>query len=194
MAIHHRSPAKSSKKISHEQFHKDDSGISLGDDKADIWRKTREACLSAIIKVFENVKTPEHATQNELVPSEAAKKYENLLYKKHKNTLNEYKVRFRKDLVALKSSKTNFAESVLSGALTIEEFVDFDDKNLLSKKQRESDSASLEEELKSKMGKKFPTNIRQIKNQNMAVTEQWWISESASKIDPDFDSDYNDAD
>lgn len=189
MAIQHYSPTKSSKKVSSVHSQKDKSGIFIGDDKGDVWRKTREACTAAIKKAFENITPPllKHGGENNIEPSTAAVKYDAILFQKHGGSLDDYKIRFRKDLVALKSSKTNFAKEILTGSLSIKEFVEFDDKDLLSKKQKEKDVKALQGELKSKMGKQFPTNIRDIKNQNNAVTEQWWIPESASKIDPEFE-------
>ncbi|GAV30389.1 hypothetical protein PMKS-003900 [Pichia membranifaciens] len=117
----------------------------------------------------------------------AATKYEQCLFKKNSHSLNAYKLRFRKDLTALKSSKTEFALDILAGELDIDDFVSFDEKDLISKKQQAKDSELLDSELKNKMGKQFPTNINQIKNQNVFVGEKWGISESAAKIDPDFD-------
>lgn len=194
MAISHNSPVKKIQKsiISRSQSSvsaTDRGGIAIGDDPDDVWNKTRAACVKAVMKTLETEKNRHKDVEWRESPQSAASKYEQCLFKKNSYSLNAYKLRFRKDLTALKNSKTEFALDILAGELDIDDFVSFDEKDLISKKQQAKDSKLLDEELKNKMGKQFPTNINQIKNQNVFIGEKWGISESAAKIDPDFDED-----
>lgn len=164
-----------------------DSGIGIGDDPNDIWKKTRTACISAVFKTLQTFVSKTDEAELTKTPTEISKSYEKCLHNKHNDSLNAYKLRFRKDLTALKNFKTLFAHDLLAGKLNVQEFCDLDEKDLISRRQKEDDCKLLEEELKNKMGKQFPTNINQIKNQNVFVGEKWGISESAAKIDPEFD-------
>ena len=192
MAISHTSPVKKTQKSvtsrSQSPVHATyGGGIAIGDDPDDVWHKTRAACVKAVLKTLETEKKRHKNFECRESPQSAATKYEEYLFKKNSYSLNAYKLRFRKDLTALKNSKTEFALDILAGELDIDDFVSFDEKDLISKKQQAKDLELLDEELKNKMGKQFPTNINQIKNQNVFVGEKWGISESAAKIDPDFD-------
>lgn len=164
-----------------------DPGIARGDDPDDIWNKIRTSCKLAVSKTFhtfisknEDIKLVEPIDQ-------LSKKYEQALYKKNSYSLNAYKLRFRKDITALKNSKATFTLEILTGVLNINDFVNFDELDLVSRNQKRKNIKYLDEELKNKMGKQFPTNINQIKNQNVFVGEKWGISESAAKIDPEFE-------
>lgn len=186
MAAINKSPTKRSKDVNTQS----NQGIAFGDDPNDIWKATRAACLSAILKTFSQFaskNTPRNEEPNQ--PDQVAKRYEETLYSKNKHSLNAYKLRFRKDLTALKNAKTCFAVDILSGDLTIDEFVNLDDKDLLSRKQKLKDSELLNTELKNSMGKQFPKSINQIKNQNLTIPDQWWASDSSAKIDPYFDTE-----
>lgn len=191
MAILHPSPTKKTPKNvanrSQSPATTDKNGIAIGDDPDDVWHNTRTACVKAVTKTFEAKEKTKDGKDYVETPQSAATKYEQCLFKKNSHSLNAYKLRFRKDITALKNSKTDFAVDILTGDLDINDFVSFDEKDLVSKNQKDKDSKLLDEELKNKMGKQFPTNINQIKNQNVFVGEKWGISESAAKIDPDFD-------
>lgn len=170
-----------------------DQGIAVGDDPDDVWSTTRKACINAVLKTFQSIKSKNkdsHSLQEyKLSPQSAAATYEKALYKKNSHSLNAYKRRFRKDLTALKNAKTDFAVNILAGELDIADFVNLNENELISKIQKEKNSKLLSDELKNSMGKQFPTNINQIKNQNVFVGEKWGISESAAKIDPEFDQE-----
>lgn len=184
MGKEHTSFTKVSKQVLPK---KRDDGISIGDDPNDIWNKTRNACMAAILKALKTCIDKNENTKFMNSASEIAKTYETELYKKYRGSLNEYKLRFRKDLTAIRNLKTMFALNLLSGELSVLEFVSLDEKDLISFKQKEQNSKLLGAELKNSLGKQFPTSINEIKNQNTVVAEKWGISESAAKIDPEFD-------
>lgn len=116
-----------------------------------------------------------------------AKSYEEMLHKKYNDSLSGYKLRFRKDLVALKNSKTGFTHDLLFGVMKVEDFIKLEERDLVPQIQKEQDKKLLEDELKMKIGKNLPSDINQIKNNKVFVGEKWGVSESAAKIDPDFD-------
>lgn len=180
------SSSKKSKNVSNAPR---DTGILFGDDPHDIWKTTRNACLKVIVKALETAEMKNNTLKSTNNPIILANKYENILYKRNIVSLNSYKSRFRKDYVALLNQKTSFADDLLSGKLSIEEFTQLDENDLISRKQRERNTKLLDLELKSKLGKKFPKTINEIENQNVLVIENWGISESAAKIDPQFDSE-----
>ena len=195
MGLCSKSPTKAPKTTNNSTT-KSNNGISFGDDPSDVWKATRAACTIAVMKVFQSFSNKE-TLKKEIIetktiekqeePSDFARKYELMLYKKHSNSLTNYKLRFRKDLTALKSSKTEFGKDIFFGNLTMEEFVEFDDKELLSVKQKLKDKELLNAELKNSLGQQFPTNINQIKNQNLTLPDQWWASGSSAKLDTNFD-------
>lgn len=166
---------------------KHDNGIPIGDDPSDIWNKTRTACVSAVSRALKSCadKTPDVTFV--ATPSEIAKEYEQELHKKYSGSLNEYKLRFRKDLTAIRNIKTLFAIKLLAGEMKVSSFTSLNEEELISFKQKEENSKLLDGELKNALGKQFPTSINEIKNQNTVVAEKWGISESAAKIDPDFE-------
>lgn len=175
-----------------------DKGICIGDDPDDVWNSTRNACIKAILKTFKTAiaksnqdkdNDKSEKTNFKLTAELASTRYENSLYKKYSYSLNAYKLRFRKDLTALKNIHTGFAINILKGDLDLNDFVKLDESELISKTQKEKNCKLLDDELKNKLGHQFPTNINQIKNQNVFVSEKWGISESAAKIDHDFDFD-----
>lgn len=166
-----------------------DSSISTGDDPDDIWKKTRAACIKAIIRSFDLYISKHSDAEVTITSSELSKLYEKYLYKKYQHSLNSYKLRFRKDLTALRNTKNSFTKDLLKGELSMQNFVNFVETDLISSKQKEANNKFLDDELKNKMGKTFPKNINQIQNQNMSVGENWGIPESAAKIDPEFDLD-----
>ncbi|KAG7757768.1 hypothetical protein KL911_000744 [Ogataea haglerorum] len=121
-------------------------------------------------------------------PGQLASEYECLLFESRKHNLDNYKERFRKDLIALKNQSTEFAQDLLGGNLSMKEFCSLKDSELLSKRQKSEDKQLLEKELKSKITTNLPDTINQIKSQANTVTEKWGISESAAKIDPEFEN------
>ncbi|KAG7877928.1 hypothetical protein KL905_001194 [Ogataea polymorpha] len=147
----------------------------LGDDSDDVWKKKT---LSQIQADRESV----------VDPGRLASEYECLLYESRKHNLDNYKERFRKDLIALKNQSTEFAQDLLRGDMSMKEFCRLKDSELLSKRQRTQDKQLLEKELKSKITTNLPDTINQIKNQANTVSEKWGISESAAKIDPEFEN------
>jgi hypothetical protein len=182
--------AKNQKNSSHDLIdQRRDTGISIGDDPKDIWNKTRKACVNAINKTFNTYKTENNHDGIKFIKSSSdlAASYEQSLYVKYRHDLNAYKSRFRKDLTALKNFKTMFTEDLLKGDLSVKEFTDIDENDLISRKQKDNNLKLLDTELKNTLGTQFPTNINEIKNQNVFVGEKWGISESAAKIDPEFD-------
>lgn len=180
------SPSKQPKKI---RTTPRDSGILFGDDPDDIWKSTRSACLKVIIKAFESTQKKDRLIKFPNTPVLLATEYEKILYKQNSDALNSYKSRFRKDYIALINQKTSFAKDLLSGTLSVEAFTELDEQDLISRKQKQNNTKLLESELKNKLGKKFPKNINEIENQNVFVIEKWGISESAAKIDPQFDQE-----
>lgn len=201
MAITHTKSTKTDKDIIRNEIltsPSKDRGIPIGDDPDDVWNSTRNACVKAILKTFKTIITKSDQNKDNdnnetrkfrLTAESASTKYENALYKKYSYSLNAYKLRFRKDLTALKNIKTGFAIDILHGDLDLSEFVKLDEAELISKTQKEKNCKLLDDELKNKLGHQFPTNINEIKNQNVFVGEKWGISESAAKIDPEFDLD-----
>ncbi|TID14976.1 hypothetical protein CANINC_004647 [Pichia inconspicua] len=164
-----------------------DSGISIGDDPHDVWNKTRNACRNAVLKALQSCadKNPDVLITSS--PLVSAKEYELELHKKYGYSLSEYKLRFRKDLTALRNFKTLFAIKLLNGDMKVTDFTSLDENELISFKQKEQNNRLLDTELKNSLGKQFPSNINEIKNQNTVVAEKWGISESAAKIDPEFE-------
>ncbi|KAG0691240.1 hypothetical protein C6P40_003491 [Pichia californica] len=191
MGISHTTPSKNPKKGTVKNLSPSkDYGIAIGDDPDDVWNSTRTACVNSVLKTFKAIKAKDDIEiEYKYTPEISATKYENLLYNKYSLSLNAYKLRFRKDLIALKNPKTKFAFDLMIGYLEFSDFVNLNEKDLISKSQKEKNTKLLDDQLKNKMGKQFPTNINQIKNQNVFVSEKWGISESAAKIDPEFDLD-----
>ncbi|KAG7826394.1 hypothetical protein KL942_000194 [Ogataea angusta] len=146
----------------------------LGDDSDDVWKKT--------------LSQTQVDRESTVPPGQLASEYESLLYESRKHNLDNYKARFRKDLIALKNQSTEFAQDLLRGNMSMKEFCELKDSELLSKRQKTEDKHLLEKELKSKITTNLPDTINQIKSQANTVSEKWGISESAAKIDPDFDN------
>lgn len=166
---------------------KRDTGIFYGDDPSDVWRVTRLACINAMTKTLDSYRSKHPDEDLPQSSSLIAKSYEEMLHKKYNDSLSGYKLRFRKDLVALKNSKTGFTHDLLFGVMKVEDFIKLEERDLVPQIQKEQDKKLLEDELKMKIGKNLPSDINQIKNNKVFVGEKWGVSESAAKIDPDFD-------
>ncbi|GMF83024.1 unnamed protein product [[Candida] boidinii] len=89
-----------------------------GDDINHLWAKTREsvriAFTNLLKQVNQDISKPDEML---LTPEEATQKYEISLFDLHKKNINEYKVKFRKDFIALKNKNTNFARDILLGVI-----------------------------------------------------------------------------
>ncbi|ODV87193.1 hypothetical protein CANARDRAFT_87362 [[Candida] arabinofermentans NRRL YB-2248] len=151
----------------------------------------KEACKVAVKKAFEEHLNNEEVTNCEVIcqPSKLSATYERLLYEKHEPNINTYKLRFRKDLTSLKNKQTDFAVDLLTGKITVEEFSGLDESQLISKTRQKQDAELLDKELKSKITMNMPDTINSIKNNSTFVSEKWGVSESAAKIDQEFDTE-----
>ncbi|OWB49186.1 hypothetical protein B5S27_g726 [[Candida] boidinii] len=129
-----------------------------GDDINHLWAKTREsvkiAFTNLLKQVNQDISKPDEML---LTPEEAAQKYEISLFDLHKKNINEYKVKFRKDFIALK---------------------------LYSAEQKLENSQLREKELKASIGELLPKNINKIKDHTI-VSEKWGISRSLAEVDDD---------
>ncbi|OWB77070.1 hypothetical protein B5S32_g1229 [[Candida] boidinii] len=132
-----------------------------GDDINHLWVKTREsvkiAFTNQLKQVNQKIAKPDEML---LTPDEAAQKYEMGLFDLHKKNIDEYKVKFRKDFMAI--------------------------KELYSAKQKLENSQLREKELKASIGEVLPENINKVKDQTI-VSEKWGISGSLAAVDDDFE-------
>ncbi|KAH3666154.1 hypothetical protein OGAPHI_004343 [Ogataea philodendri] len=147
---------------------------NLGDNSDDVWEKTTLAKIEADL-------------ESDNKASSIAEEYEKMLYELRRDNIAAYKERFRKDLIALKNKSTSFGKDLLTGKLSVREFCQTKEADLVSKHQKSENKLLLEKELKSKITTNLPDTINQIKSQANTVSEKWGISESAAKIDQDFD-------
>jgi len=167
-----------------------DTGIAEGDDPNDIWDKTRMACRSGMEKAFAKIIKVAQISEKERVktPETISKLYEENLYKRFNSNLIQYKQRFRKDLIAMRNPDTQFAENLLTGEMTVEQFCELKEAELISKKQKKQNQELLQKELRNSIAKKPPTKLSEVEVQNTIVRDKWGISESAAKVDPRFEN------
>ncbi|GMM28217.1 hypothetical protein DAMA08_009330 [Martiniozyma asiatica (nom. inval.)] len=154
---------------------------NLGDNLNDLWETTKKACREAIVRALLRV------DENKELATRLAVEYDKALSSKQGHSLKLYKSRFRKDLTAIRNADTGFAKAFVEGTMTPTEFCDLSEENLVSAKRKEQDKADKEKELRNSIGKKLEDSINEAKNQIVFTSEKWGISESAAKLDPDFD-------
>lgn len=150
----------------------------------------RAACRVATEKALTKAIDADSITEDEQKhkPKEVAHDYEANLYRRYRDNLTQYKLRFRKELVALRNVDTEFAEELLKGEMTVEELGELKGSELISKKQRKENKMLLERELRRSIGEKLPDTLSEVPGQNTVTREKWGVSESAAKIDPMFDN------
>ncbi|GME92739.1 unnamed protein product [[Candida] boidinii] len=158
-----------------------------GDDINHLWAKTREsvkiAFTNQLKQVNQKIAKPDEML---LTPDEAAQKYEMGLFDLHKKNIDEYKVKFRKDFMAIKNKNTKFAEDILSGLIEPKRLAETPPNELYSAKQKLENSQLREKELKASIGEVLPENINKVKDQTI-VSEKWGISGSLAAVDDDFE-------
>ncbi|CDK28397.1 unnamed protein product [Kuraishia capsulata CBS 1993] len=145
------------------------------DNVADVWNTTRKACVAKITEILEN--------------AALAKSYEGALYQKNHNSLEQYRTSFRKDVIALRNSKTGFREAIKNKEITPEQFALLKPEELFSKEQKLENEKLKDQELQAAIStetKALPKNINALKDS--VVSEKWGISTSAAAID-DFEEE-----
>ncbi|QPG73603.1 hypothetical protein FOA43_000915 [Brettanomyces nanus] len=165
-------------------------GISIGDNPKDVWDQTRTACKLGMEKAFFKIIKLEDIDPEEQKgdPDLLTQLYESDLYSRYRTNMSHYKQRFRKDLIAMRNADTEFAASLLSGDMNMEEFCHLKEGELISKKRKKENKMLLERELKKSITKKLPERLSDVPNQNTIVRDKWGISESAAKVDQRFEN------
>lgn len=150
-----------------------------------LWQKTRQGSRRAIARALARHCRPSSEKTGQI--EALAAEYDSLLYRKCGHSINAYRLRFRRDLTALRSSSTTFAADLASGAMSMEAFAALDDSELVSDNRKRQDAAHVERGIAQCIGKKMVDNINEVKQINTFSREKWGISDSAAKVDPECD-------
>lgn len=151
-----------------------------------LWQRTRDGCRNAVCRAL--AKTCKSAGEKTKQTEALAIEYELLLHKRFGYSINAYKLRFRRDLTALRNTSGSFASDILSGKLSMEEFTSLDDSELISDKRKKQNALDVKRGMEQRIGKKMVNNINDVKQINTFSREKWGISDSAAKIDTEFDT------